>query len=79
MQNEFNAINPVFLKDKLNPRFKKFPLRVNERLVFSGKFLLTEVEYGLVEEFVKIEIENLNELTGLDFSGQSLRFSTPVF
>ena len=79
MQNEFNAINPAFLKGKLNPHFRKFPLRVDKRLVFSGKFLLTEVEYALVEEFVKIETENLNELTGLDLSGQSLRFSTPVF
>ena len=53
--------------------------KVDEKLGFSGKFLLTEVEYGLVEKFVKIETENLNEIIGLDFSGQSLKFSKPIF
>ena len=83
MQNEFNAVNPAFVGNKngnkYNTKFRRFPLKVDEKLGFSGKFLLTEVEYGLVEEFVKIETENLNEIIGLDFSGQSLKFSKPIF
>ena len=79
IQNEFNAINPAIVDNKRNPRFQRFPLKVNERLEFSGKFLLTEVEYRLVEEFVKNETEKLNEIAGLDFSAQSLKFSTPIF
>ena len=83
IQNEFNAINPAFIGskngNKYNAKFRRFPLKVDERLGFSGKFLLTEAEYGLVEEFVKSETDSLNEATGLDFSGQSLRFSKPIF
>ena len=79
IQNERNAVIPAFVDSKLNTQFQKFPLRVDKRLEFSGKFLLTEVEYMLVEEFVQIETEKLNELTGLDFSGQSINFSKPIF
>ena len=83
MQNEFNAVNPAFVSskngNKYNVKFQRFPLKVDERLRFSGKFLLTEAEYGLVEEFVKCETESLNKITGLDFSRQSLKFSKPIF
>ena len=79
IQNEFNLINPAFRNKKLNPDFQRIPLEVDEKLAFSGKFLLTEVEYGLVEEFIKIEIENLHKITGLDFSSRPLRFSEPIF
>lgn len=79
LQNEFNAINPAFASGKYNPRFQPFPAKVDERLRFSGKFLLTETEYELVEEFVEIETQKLNEIAGLDFSGQLLKFSKPIF
>lgn len=79
IQNEFNAINPIFIKNKPNPLFKRFPPKVDERLAFSGKFLLTEVEYRLVEEFFENETEKLNEIAGLDFSGQLVKFAEPIF
>lgn len=79
IQNELNAISPSFVGSKLNAQFQKLPLEVDKRLEFSGKFLLTEVEYELVEEFVQSETKKLNELTGLGFSGQSLNFSKPIF
>ena len=79
IQNEFNAINPAFVGRNYNAHFRSIPRKVDQRLGFSGKFLLTEVEYAFIEEFVKRETENLNEITGLDFSCQSLKFSKPVF
>ena len=79
IQNEFNAINPAFVGNKFNTQFRRLSPRVNKRLEFSGKFLLTEDEYALIEKFVKIETENLNKITGLDFSTQSLKFSKPIY
>ena len=79
IQNEFNRVTPSFIDKKRNPRFKYFPRSVDERLGFSGKFMLTEVEFVLVEELVKIQTEGLYEVAGLDFSKQSLKFSNPIF
>ena len=79
MQNEFNAIDARIVDKKHNPKFRPFPRKVDKRLAFSGKFLLTEVEYALIEEFLNLEAEELSTIEGLDFSDQTIKFSKPIF
>ena len=59
--------------------FVKRSIVTDNKFAFSGKFLLTEVEYELIEDFVKNETEILNELTGLNLFDQSVKFSKPIF
>ena len=77
--NEFNKINPSFVDGEYNSKFQKFPLSLDKELGFSGRFLLTELEYELVEEQIKDEIRGLIASFGLDFSGSLLKFSPPIF
>jgi hypothetical protein len=79
VQNEFNAVNPSVIDGRFNPQFKMFPAGIDNKFAFSGKFLLTEVEYALIEDFVKNETEILSELTGLNLFDQSVKFSKPIF
>jgi hypothetical protein len=79
MQNELNAINPRFVDRKINPNFQKLSNNVDERLKFSGKFLLTEAEYESINKLIKRQVESLSEITGLDFSEQLLKFSKPIY
>ena len=77
--NEFNKINPSFVNGEYNHKFQKFPLSLDRELSFSGKFLLTELEYELVEGQIKDEIRGLSYSFGLDFSDSLLKFSPPIF
>ena len=79
ISNEFNKINPCFVDGEYNRKFQKFPLSLDKELSFSGKFLLTELEYELVEEQIKDEIRGLIASFGLDFSDSLLKFSPPIF
>jgi len=79
IQNEFNAVNPSIIDGRFNPQFKIFPAEIDKKFEFSGKFLLTEAEYALIEDFVKNETEILSEITGLDLFEQSVMFSKPIF
>ncbi len=78
LQNEFNKINPKFIDSKVNPEFIKFPKTVEKSFESSGKFLLTEVEYSLIEGFIKNEAELLNKVLGLNFSDEEVLFSDPI-
>lgn len=79
IQNEFNAINPSFVDGSLNLDFKSFPELVDERLKFSGKFLLTNIEYSLIENYVKDEVSALSKFAGLRFEEKILKFTNPIF
>ena len=78
IQNEFNAVNPALIDAGLNPDFRKFPAKVDRRLKFSGKFLLTKNEYKLIEGFVKDETDALSSITGIDLSDEKIKHSKPV-
>lgn len=77
--NEFNKLNPAFVNGKYNDKFMKFPLNVDKEFEFTGKFLLTELEYGSVRDQIELEINELKQQAGLDFSGSLLKFSPPIF
>ena len=57
----------------------KFPLNVDKEFEFTGKFLLTELEYDSVRDQIELEIDELKQQAGLDFSGSLLKFSPPIF
>lgn len=78
VQNEFNAVNPALINTRLNPDFRKFPAKVDRRLKFSGKFLLTKNEYKLIEDFVQAETDALCSITGIDLSDEKIKHSKPV-
>ena len=79
LQNELNKINPKIIDSKVNPEFMKLPEMVEKSLESSGKFLLTEVEYSLIESFIKNEAESLNKVLGINFSDEVVLFSDPIF
>ena len=79
LQNEFNKINARFLNNQVNPMFYQFPAMLEKTFASSGKFLLTEVEYSLIEGFIKNEAESLNKVLGINFSDEEVLFSDPLF
>ena len=76
--NEFNKGNSSSATGWLKKDFQRFPPHVDKRFNFSGKFLLTELEYSLVKEFVESERDALQATAGLTFDTQ-LRFSKPIY
>ena len=78
IQNEFNAVHPAFIDENLNSQFRRFPAKVDRKLKFSGKFLLTKKEYSLVEDFIKDETEALRSITGIDLSDEKIKHSKPI-
>ena len=79
MQNELNKVNSAIVNGKHNPLFQKLDSSVNRNFAFSGKFLLTEKEYGLVKDQVELESEGINDLLGHDFQDRSIQFADSIF
>ena len=78
-QNELNKVHSAIVDGKRNPLFHKLDSSVNRNFAFSGKFLLTEMEYGLVKDQVELESEGINDLLGHDFQDQSIQFADSIF
>ena len=83
IQNELNKIENVFTnadKQRINPDHTKLGTDIDNNLSFTGKFLLTEHEYNLAEEFINEEREAMHQLTGIgEMLNQSIQFSKPIY
>ena len=79
IQNEFNKTNPAFVDGRSNPQFQKIPGKIDKSFRYTGKFLLTQSEHKLIEDFIAQEAYELQAITGINFMNNAFKFSKPIF